>query len=780
MKSTLYKCLLVIAFFYVPSSYAQQQFKSDGLQISIGDKGRVLSFYGDREYLPEHAESYLVRIKIEGEEILPEEVNWSGEVGEFRFPKGIIISVLGIPQKEYIRFEVVEVKNPDPIDVLLWGPYATTIDKTIGEYVGVVKNDNYALGYQSLNVQTTGGKMLNSDGSDEARGTTATKEVHGSSLQGYCINRDKLRVYDIWNDQIPQAVIPANPEGKLVGSAIALFGVAPQKVLDILEKIELQEGLPHSTINGVWVKRSPEANKPYLITTFTEESIDQCLDYCERLGYNTLYHEHPFKNWGHFELIEAQFPNGWDGMKACVEKAKARGIRLGVHTLTNFITTNDPYVTPVPHEDLMIFSQTTLSKDIDEHAQDIYIDDSAGYTIKNACQAIRIGDEIIQFGLVSKDPPYALLKCKRGAYGTSISVHKAGDKVARLADHGYKTFFPNFELQKEMIDRLAEFFNYTGVGQLDFDGHEGGWGTGEGDYGMDYFSDRLAGSVNHELRNGSSRSNHYYWHVNSYLNWGEPWYGGFTKSQGHYRYQNQALLKRNYTPNMLGWFLLNSTTTLQEFEYMLARSAGYDAGYALYTKLIHLAQNKELEDILQAINTWEEARLQNIFNEEQLKALRNVNNDFSLNKLDEATYALQYYEKQKFELLNEMVQPGQPNDVLVEFDCKDPQDLYLVIGAVGEQGSIDQVTILYDGFETISVEVALQPNYAITYRGDNKMLIYDEKGRLKSIEELDISTIALSEGAHNLRISADFSEEADLKLEGYVRIKDKVESIVLK
>jgi hypothetical protein len=102
------------------------------------------------------------------------------------------------------------------------------------------------------------------------------------------------------------------------------LGTSESRVQDILEKIELHEGLPHTTINGEWVKRSREANKPYLITTFTEESIDACLDYCEELGYNTLYHEHPFKNWGHFELIDAQFPNGWDGMRRCVEKASER------------------------------------------------------------------------------------------------------------------------------------------------------------------------------------------------------------------------------------------------------------------------------------------------------------------------------------------------------------------------------------------------------------------------------------------------------------------------
>ncbi|HIA75184.1 MAG TPA: ADP-forming succinate--CoA ligase subunit beta [Dehalococcoidia bacterium] len=39
-------------------------------------------------------------------------------------------------------------------------------------------------------------------------------------------------------------------------------------------------------------------------------------------------------------------------MRKCVEKAKKKGIRIGAHTLTNFIQTHDPYITPVPDKRL--------------------------------------------------------------------------------------------------------------------------------------------------------------------------------------------------------------------------------------------------------------------------------------------------------------------------------------------------------------------------------------------------------------------------------------------
>lgn len=769
----------LITFFVMNVSvlcWAQTTLESNGLSITIDGEGKIISLKGDSEMLPPNTASYLIRLETAEGILLPRKVEWNNDVGTFDFDKGIKVEVLAKEKKEYLTFEVTRVSKTDIIDVLYWGPFATSIDETIGEYVGVVRDKNYAIGFQSLNPKTTGGKKLNEDGSDEARGTTATKETFGAALQGYCVNRDKKRVHNIWNSSIENAVIPKNPDGKLVGSAIALFGTEPTEVLNTLEQIELGEGLPHVTLNGEWVKRSRDANKPYLITTFTEENIDQLLDYCEVLGYNALYHGHPFKNWGKFDLIEKQFPNGWDGMKTCVEKANKRGIRLGVHTLTNFITTNDPYVTPIPHDQLMTFSESMLDQDLSADDTEVIVVDGERFKKQHTTQAIRIGDEIIRFQSVSEEAPYTLTNCKRGAYGTTATAHKKGEKVARLADHGYKTLFPTFELQKEMINRLADFFNYTGVSQMDFDGHEGGWGTGEGEFGMDYFSDELVKKVKHELRNGSSRSNHYYWHVNSYLNWGEPWYGGFTKSQGHYRYENQALLKRNYTPNMLGWFLLNPTTTLEEFEYMLARSAGYDAGYALYSNPKSFEKNKEFEAIAAAIKLWEEARLNRIFSETQLKLLKDVNKDFSLSKKGD-DYLLTHYKKETFELLNEMVQPGQPNDTELVFDSPQASPVYLVIGAVGESGMVANIEILFNGFETLNFEANLKPNWYLTYRGGDSYMIYDDKGRFKTKRSLGVEKMELTKGSNSIRVSAEFDEGEDIKISGYIRSKDRTETI---
>jgi hypothetical protein len=210
---------------------------------------------------------------------------------------------------------------------------------------------------------------------------------------------------------------------------------------------------------------------------------------------------------------------------------------------------------------------------------------------------------------------------------------------------------------------------------------------------------------------------------------------------------------------------------------MQARSAGYVAGYALYSKLNDMQQNPEFDEFAGAVRIWEEARLKKIFNEKQMEDLRDVNNDFSLAKLDENTWELQYYNKEEFELENIMVQPGQPNDITVDVDAKEEQPFYFVIGAVGEEGAIEEITIEFNSIETITIDKKLKPNWQVTYRGGNELLVYDDKGRFKTKIELDVDNLKLSEGSNTLRISAEFSDDADVVLNGYVRVKGKTETI---
>src|SRR5579864_2553420 len=107
----------------------------------------------------------------------------------------------------------------------------------------------------------------------------------------------------------------------VVGSKIALFTCDEPKTLDLIEAITLDEKLPYPTINKTWFKKSPEYGRSYLISSFGEQDIDEMIAYTQKAGLISLYHEGPFKSWGHYILDPKFFPNGKDGLKKCVEKA---------------------------------------------------------------------------------------------------------------------------------------------------------------------------------------------------------------------------------------------------------------------------------------------------------------------------------------------------------------------------------------------------------------------------------------------------------------------------
>ena len=772
---TLFLALISLSI----ASQAQTTFTTTSFRLSLDEMGTVTELAdikNDANYAASET-CFLVGIKSKGSILEPVGFKAEGEHVSYLFPGELRVDLKVLNKGDYLRLEVVGVSDEERTDAILWGPVKTTIGETVGEFVGVVRNQEYAIGIQALNVKTTGGMLIDEQGFVPPRGSAALVQNYGSSLQAFCIDRTRPQTIEVWNGFHNTAVV-ANPEFGLQGTAIALFGVEEKVALDLIGQIEQKEGLPHLMINGEWVKSSPLAGRPYIISNFGESTVDMMLDFTEKVGFYSLYQSHPFDNWGHFDLIPSLFPNGRQGMKACVDKARKRNIMMGVHTLTNFITTNDPFVSPVPHPGLASYAGTIITADLGKADTEIPIEDSTFYHKLTTLQTVRIGDELIRFSGISKEPPFKLLNCKRGAFGTIPGPHTKGDSIARLIDHPYKTFYPNMDLQNEMIDNLVDFFNETGVSHLDFDGHEGAYSTGYGDASKDYFALRFLEGVDHMVVNGTSQSSHFYWHLNTYMNWGEPWYGGMRESQNEIRFNNQATLERNYQPNMLGWFWFQAGTTLEEMEWMLARAAGWNAGYALVVNPVAIGGNPYTQEVIEAIRTWEEAKHRDLFNESQKSLLKAGEYDFSLYKINENEFHLQHYKKLKFEHENLVLQPGQPHYSEWEFRSNsEEQDLFFQLQASGEEGEIEEILLELDGSLSMAFPVSLKASYSCISDGVGNLLIYDAKGSLKKKLEVDWEALRLAKGSHTLRVSCSFSGADDLVLQGMVKLKDRTEII---
>jgi hypothetical protein len=762
------------------AAQAQHVFKTAGLELGIGGRGEIVRLYdlkGQRDHAPDGQPGCLVRIKtVDGSEIGPTGVKSAGDRLTFAFDGGIELTVQVTSKPDYLKFDLARATRPDRIDAVLWGPILTTIGETIGEVVGVVRNADFAVGIQTLNAKTCGGKLVNEEGTTGGR-TTATPEAFGSSLQAFTVNQARDRVMTVWN-QYKNVPVKALPAFRLEGSAVALFGTTPADALALIGRIEIAEGLPHPTIDGEWIKTSGVTGRPYLIAAFSEKTIDAMLEYTRRLGFPALYHSGPFKTWGHFDLLDDLFPNGRAGFKKCVEKGRAHGLRVGAHTLTNFITTNDPFVTTAANRGLMGAGAARLGQDIDAAATEIVVDRDDYFKQAYTLNGVLIGTEIVRFRAAVGPGPCTLTDCVRGAFGTVAAAHARGEEARMLMDHPYKTFFPDWPMQEELIRNLDRFFNETGASQMDFDGHEGTCYLGRGDFGHVHFVEAFLGQVDHLVVNGSSNIGHYYWHFNSYINWGEPWYASFRESQSRYRFDNQPFLERNYLPNMLGWFLMTPDTRLEDIEWMEARAAGYRAGYAFVAEYESFQRNPATDAIIDAIRTWEDAKQLGVFSDDQRRRLKDPERDFHLERAGEGRWTLRDYEKFPFEHRRKVSQPGEPAGSEWAFEnAFEPQPLHLHLLLTGEDAEARDLVIEVDHLFTAKIPGPVRNGQSLVWDGSDRMILYDDKGRKAGGVAVGRALPLLSPGEHVLTLEARFTGGAEPVLKGTVKLRGAVETI---
>jgi hypothetical protein len=767
----LFACLLCLS----RSSHAQVSFISGELKMSINKQGSLIELSNSaigKNYLSTDTLSGLITLVSNTMRYQPSSMTYDKNQKKISLgykEAGVTIDVRVEDKNTHLVLEIIRAVPAIKIDAIIWGPFPNTIGKTIGEIIGVVRDGEISLGIQVLNIKTMGGDYPSLEGSTWARGIAAVPSKWGSKLQAYSINRDRDRFVDAWGGLYKNMPVKALKGETVVGSKIAVFSCREAQTFDRLEQIEIAENLPRPKVNGVWFKKSNLYGKSYMISSYGEKDIDEMIGYTKRAGLVSLYHEGPFKSWGNFVLNPEQFPNGKNGLKNCVDKAHAAGLFLGMHTLTNFINTNDPYVSPVPDNRLSFTGTSTLNRNIDADQNTIevispeYFNDEKG----NNLHTVKIGSELIRYKSVSSTAPYLLLDCQRGAFGTTRSAHQAGDQVGKLFDHSYNVFFPNLDMQREIATNIANLMNETGVDHLDLDGHEGALASGQGDYALELFAKDIYDQLKHDFIIGTSLSKTFYWHIGSYYNWGEPWYGGFKESMQQYRIDNQGLFDRNYMPHMLGWYLLAENTTLSEMEWMLSRAAGYNAGFAMVARPAALRKNSQTNQLLDAIREWELARNGNAFTKAQQEQLKNPKNEFHLEKRSEGKWTLHQYAmspvfiREKFER-----QPGEPTHTNwdLQYQWKE-QPLQFRMQITGEKGSVKNIKMQIDNYMELLFPVELAAGESLVSDGTETIRYYDKNGKPKGSFKLQNKLPTVSAGAHKILIDSDFSGEETPKIE---------------
>ena len=669
------------------------------------------------------------------------------------------IEIAVLQQKQAITYEITRISNK--YNAVIFGPVKVTARDVVGEVVGVAQGTDVAFAMQALNIKTNGGipveyaeayaTLFNYSGANTDLSVSSAPYYNfaasgvkdGTVFQLSAKNRTQTAYRKV--QQVEKAlVLPVKgADAEIAGAKIALFGDKRNQILSRIGKVELEQGLPHPIIEEEWDKVSRGSMRSYLITNFSEDDFDFVLDKVELAGFKTVYHPDPFKTWGHFNWNPGLTKNGDEGVRALADRATKKNIKLGIHTLSNFLTTNDAYATPVPVQQLLKQGALNLTKDITAEQTELEVSVTDLFNVPATLNALQIGNELITFGKVEKNGDLLRLTgCTRGAFGTQKSTHTKSEILYKLWDYPYRTLFPDLELQDEFSHRLAEIFNKTGVKQISFDGLEGCMYTGQDYYATarfvaEYYN-RLQNKA--DLINDASRLDHYLWHIHTRMNWGEPWGEEMRKGQVASRIKNQDYFKRNLFPRMLGWFLVRlaernfEATSLEDLEWALSESAGFDAGYAMSINMKTLKHHGQINLLLDAMKNWDALRYANVFTEDQKKKLKDPETEWHLEKKSDKNFLLYpLFISERFRCNLSEMQPGQPGGADWVWQSPAESNYALRIKVEGD-GSIANPSFTTP-LGIIKIEGKLQANQYILLNHNGEATLTDQNyNKLSSLK----------------------------------------------
>jgi hypothetical protein len=472
----------------------------------------------------------------------------------------------------------------------------------------------------------------------------------------------------------------------LEGAQIAILGLPREKILPAIRDVMTNaKDVPFSDKGGAWALQNKEGYGSYLMNfgTLTEETVDEWIETCRRLGFNQIdsHGGGSFFNFGTFELNKDKWPDGWDSFKRINARLHEAGISHIFHTYAFFIDKTSGYVTPVPSKDLGYVCTFTLAEPAGENAGEIVVEESTanistvtGFHTENSV-TLRIGDELIQFGGVSKSAPYKFTGLRRGANGTKPSSHAAGEVAYHLSER-FGRFVPGPEtaLFDEMAKRHAEIVNLCEFDGIYFDAIDGGAVLGGEDnfwyYGTKFIF-KVAKNLKRSVGMEMSSMSHHWWHYRSrWQAWDRPVRGykrfidihlASIKASGlflpgrirsneweHGRWPGHSPLIDKYAgiengqimlPLHLGWWG-NQTwnppqvepTFSDDIEYLGCKMIGNNAGFSQLGGV----DKKTLDEIplfrrcAEILKQYEELRHRNYFGDDVKKLLRQPGKEFTL------------------------------------------------------------------------------------------------------------------------------------------------------
>jgi len=456
---------------------------------------------------------------------------------------------------------------------------------------------------------------------------------------GVCLRSLALEVDTSFHSPAPRFRASTTAEHGLVGHRIGLAAGPREQLIPMLRAMAENEPVPKSRCGGPWAMGAAETRGSYLFADMAAKDADAWIELARRGGFTNIHLHGWWSTLGHYEPRAAYFPNGLEDMKATADRIRAAGLKPGIHTLTACISTNDPWVTPVPSPHLIATDSYTLAKPLSATDKTIYVNEVPAanhdvvWSYSSNGNALRVGGELIRYSAISRTAPYAFLECERGAFKTQAAAHAEGTAVDYLQQR-YLAFYPDPKspLADELADRIARVYNECGMEMIYFDGSEGMRSR----FGIDTMRwkifDRLHGGVTE-----ASCWGHNSWWIHSRLGaWDHPVWAVKQFHDEHIRLASR-FRKSDLLEPQLGWWAPRGPSNVarghfpDEMEYFAAKNLAIDGPMSIQgVNVSSRPWNARMEEQFTILGWYERLRLARYFDEPTLQRVGEPGKDFRL------------------------------------------------------------------------------------------------------------------------------------------------------
>lgn len=554
----------------------------------------------------------------------------------------------------------------------------------------VRRGDELRIGYRDefftavVKVETTdsyiGLKLLRFDYELEASGYKRKTEVDATALVQLPVKRRSrfgrtLNV--VWDDKAVLGVMAVRPETRVdafdresgglllfaggeesVGiegthAVIAAAG-APEEFLDCVDAMERDFSLPR----GVRARRHPLCAASYLASIkVTPETVHEFVAIAKAGGFRAFMQFADLDMWssiGHFPATPA-FKNGMDDYRKVTDAMHAAGIVPGLHLFNTKVSRNDRYLAGgKPDPRMNTVCEVFLDRPAGAEDKTLYVQKCpASLRREKERGLVQFGDELVMYGGFTTEPPYALTNCVRGLWNSKASAHPR-NALGRHLDVDDWTLYircGDNGIIDEISDRLASWVHAGRVGFLYMDGAE--------DVPEPFWCNvpRVQWNLLQKIKtpilwSETALKSHFGWHMHSRGNAFDVFKGELQRAtMRKYVLRTARQDAEDFSAVNLGWMRLrppekpkagrkrvaadgslNGTTGVQPdtVEFVACKAAAWKSPVGFQVKLEEYRKHPRAAECLAAFKRWEEAKLANLFSDEQREAFKDEKREWFL------------------------------------------------------------------------------------------------------------------------------------------------------